>query len=95
MQLNPYASTDGAFSGPSDRGRSLEQLCLGQGLKLTEPRRLIVRILAESNERLSVEGLSRRAGDVDPGISIATVYRIVRVFEEKGILNWHRSGCTL
>ena len=62
-------------------------LCTGMRLKLTGPRRILVRVLAEANDHLSVEELYQRALAFDPRISIATVYRIVRLFEEKGILN--------
>ena len=56
---------------------------------MTGPRRVIARVLSESRDHPDVEELHRRASAVDPGISIATVYRNVRLFEEAGILERH------
>lgn len=70
----------------------LEQLCADKGLRITEQRRVIARVLSESEDHPDVEQLHRRASAVDPGISIATVYRTVRLFEEAGILDRHDFG---
>ena len=70
----------------------LEQLCAERGLRITEQRRVIARVLSESDEHPDVEQLHRRAADIDPKISIATVYRTVRLFEEAGILDRHDFG---
>jgi Fur family ferric uptake transcriptional regulator len=70
----------------------LEQLCLDKGLKMTEQRRVIARVLSESMDHPDVEQVYRRATAVDPRISIATVYRTVRLFEEANILARHDFG---
>ena len=67
----------------------LEQLCLDKGLKMTEQRRVIARVLSEAHDHPDVEELHRRAHAVDPHISIATVYRTVKLFEDAGILERH------
>ena len=64
----------------------IERLCVERGLRLTGQRRIIARVLSESSDHPDVEELYRRAVGLDPRISIATVYRTVRLFEEKGIL---------
>lgn len=70
----------------------LEQLCLDKGMKMTEQRRIIARVLSEAADHPDVEELHRRASSVDPRISIATVYRTVRLFEEANILDKHDFG---
>ncbi len=70
----------------------LEQLCADKGLRITEQRRVIARVLSESEDHPDVEQLHHRANAIDPGISIATVYRTVRLFEEAGILDRHDFG---
>ncbi len=70
----------------------LEQLCADKGLRITEQRRVIARVLSESDDHPDVEMLHERANRIDPGISIATVYRTVRLFEEAGILDRHDFG---
>ena len=70
----------------------LEQLCADKGLRITEQRRVIARVLSESDDHPDVEQLHRRASRIDPKISIATVYRTVRLFEEAGILDRHDFG---
>src|SRR5712672_1931723 len=81
---------------PRDHGDAmisrLEQLCLDKGLKMTEQRRVIARVLSESADHPDVERVYRRATAVDPRISIATVYRTVRLFEEANILARHDFG---
>lgn len=67
----------------------LEKLCAEKGMRMTEQRRVIARVLSTSKDHPDVEELHRRAAAVDPGISIATVYRTVRLFEEAGILTRH------
>jgi Fur family ferric uptake transcriptional regulator len=64
----------------------IERLCVERGLKMTGQRRVIARVLSEASDHPDVEELYRRAADLDAHISIATVYRTVRLFEEKGIL---------
>lgn len=60
----------------------LEQLCLQKGLKMTGQRRVISRVLSEANDHPDVEEVYRRAVGIDPNISIATVYRTMRLLEE-------------
>jgi Fur family transcriptional regulator, ferric uptake regulator len=70
----------------------IEALCAQRGLRITEQRRVIARVLSESTDHPDVEKLHERATAIDPGISIATVYRTVRLFEEAGILDRHDFG---
>jgi Fur family ferric uptake transcriptional regulator len=70
----------------------LEQLCADKGLRITEQRRTIAKVLSESEDHPDVEQLHARAVAIDPGISIATVYRTVRLFEDAGILDRHDFG---
>jgi Fur family ferric uptake transcriptional regulator len=70
----------------------LEQLCHDKGLKMTEQRRVIARVLSEAADHPDVEAVHRRASEIDPKISIATVYRTVRLFEEANILERHDFG---
>ena len=70
----------------------VEQLCLEKGMKMTGQRRVIARVLSETQDHPDVEELYRRASKLDPRISIATVYRTVRLFEEAGILERHDFG---
>ena len=64
----------------------LEKLCIDKGMRMTDQRRTIARVLSSADDHPDVEELYRRAALVDPKISIATVYRTVRLFEEAGIL---------
>ena len=64
----------------------IEQLCRDKGMKMTEQRRAIARVLSESNDHPDVEELHRRVVEIDARVSIATVYRTVRLFEEQHIL---------
>ena len=70
----------------------VEALCHEKGLRITEQRRVIARVLSEAEDHPDVEALHARAAAIDPGISIATVYRTVRLFEEAGILERHEFG---
>jgi Fur family transcriptional regulator, ferric uptake regulator len=70
----------------------LEQLCIDKGLKMTEQRRVIARVLSDSADHPDVEAVHRRAAEIDPKISIATVYRTLRLFEEANILARHDFG---
>jgi Fur family ferric uptake transcriptional regulator len=70
----------------------LEQLCIDKGLKMTEQRRVIARVLSDAADHPDVEQVHRRAVEIDPHISIATVYRTVRLFEEANILARHDFG---
>jgi len=70
----------------------IEQLCIDKGLKMTEQRRVIARVLSESADHPDVEAVHQRAASIDPKISIATVYRTVRLFQEASILERHDFG---
>jgi Fur family ferric uptake transcriptional regulator len=70
----------------------LEELCLAKGLKMTGQRRVIARVLSDSTDHPDVEQVYRRASTIDPKISIATVYRTVRLLEEANILARHDFG---
>ena len=67
----------------------IEKLCVDKGLRMTDQRRVIARVLSSAEDHPDVEELHRRAHAVDPHISIATVYRTVRLFEESGIIERH------
>jgi Fur family ferric uptake transcriptional regulator len=67
----------------------IEKLCTEKGLKMTAQRRVIARVLSDASDHPDVEELYRRASQIDSGISIATVYRTVRLFEEANILERH------
>ncbi len=74
------------YGSPMDR---IEKLCVDKGMRMTEQRRVIARVISGSHDHPDVEELHRRAAAVDSGISIATVYRTVRLFEDAGILERH------
>jgi len=65
----------------------MEQLCVQKGMRMTEQRRVIARVLGEAQDHPDVEEVYHRASVIDPKISIATVYRTVRLFEDAGILS--------
>ena len=67
----------------------IEKLCVDKGMRMTDQRRVVARVLSSAKDHPDVEELYRRAHDVDPHISIATVYRTVRLFEEAGIIERH------
>jgi Fur family transcriptional regulator, ferric uptake regulator len=69
--------------------RNIEALCAAKGMRMTEQRRTIARVLAESDDHPDVEELYRRCVKVDDRISISTVYRTVRLFEDAGIIERH------
>ncbi len=70
----------------------IERLCIKKGMKMTEQRRVIARVLSVSTDHPDVEQVYRRAVQMDSHISIATVYRTVRLFEEADILERHDFG---
>jgi Fur family ferric uptake transcriptional regulator len=67
----------------------IETLCIDKGMRMTDQRRVVARVLSVAKDHPDVEELYRRAHAVDPHISIATVYRTVRLFEEAGIIERH------
>lgn len=70
----------------------LEKKCIEKGLKMTEQRRVIARVLSDSTDHPDVEALFARATKVDSNISIATVYRTVKLFEDAQIIERHDFG---
>jgi len=70
----------------------IEQRCIDKGMKMTDQRRVIARVLSEAEDHPDVEEVYRRSTKIDPRISIATVYRTVRLFEEANILERHDFG---
>ena len=67
----------------------IEQKCISKGVKLTGQRKIIARVMSEAEDHPDVDELYKRVTKVDPKISIATVYRTVKLFEEAGILAKH------
>ena len=67
----------------------IEQRCVEKGLRMTEQRRVIARVLSSAADHPDAEELHRRAAAVDPNISLATVYRTVKLFEDAGIIERH------
>jgi Fur family ferric uptake transcriptional regulator len=67
----------------------VEKLCIEKGMRMTDQRRVIARVLSVAHDHPDVEELYRRAHAADPHISIATVYRTVRLFEDAGIIARH------
>jgi Fur family ferric uptake transcriptional regulator len=73
----------------TDLNKTLEELCAERGMRMTDQRRVIARVLQESEDHPDVEELYRRSSEVDPRISISTVYRTVKLFEDAGIIERH------
>ncbi|NML75079.1 transcriptional repressor [Rhizobium sp. S-51] len=73
----------------SEEPKSLEALCVERGMRMTEQRRIIARILEDSADHPDVEELYRRSVKIDAKISISTVYRTVKLFEDTGIIERH------
>lgn len=70
----------------------IEALCAQKGMRMTTQRSVIARVLSAANDHPDVEEVYRRANEVDPRISLSTVYRTVRLFETAGIINRHDFG---
>ncbi|WP_443748967.1 Fur family transcriptional regulator [Asticcacaulis solisilvae] len=70
----------------------IEQQCIEKGMRMTDQRRVVARVLAQAQDHPDVEELYHRAVAVDPHISLATVYRTVRLFEEAGVVERHDFG---
>jgi Fur family transcriptional regulator, ferric uptake regulator len=70
----------------------LEQVCIERGLKMTDQRRTICRVLSDSTDHPDVEGVYKRASAIDPNISIATAYRTMRLLEESNVIRKHDFG---
>jgi Fur family ferric uptake transcriptional regulator len=67
----------------------IETQCAAKGMRMTEQRRVIARVLADAADHPDVEELYRRCAEVDRNISISTVYRTVKLFEDAGIIERH------
>ena len=67
----------------------IEKACVDKGLRMTDQRRVIARVLSDAADHPDAEELYRRASAIDPHISIATVYRTVKLFEDAGIIERH------
>lgn len=72
--------------------QNIEEICTSKGLRMTGQRRIIAKVIASSADHPDVELLYARAAEIDPNISIATVYRTVKLFEEAGITQKHDFG---
>lgn len=70
----------------------IERACLEKGMKMTGQRRVIAQVLSESTDHPDVEQVYKRASEIDPHISIATVYRTLRLFDIANIINRHDFG---
>ena len=71
------------------KASNIEAQCAAKGMRMTEQRRVIARVLADSADHPDVEELYRRCAEVDKNISISTVYRTVKLFEDAGIIERH------
>jgi len=69
--------------------KAIEELCIAKGMRMTEQRRVIARVIAAASDHPDVEELYRRASAIDGNISISTVYRTVKLFEDAGIIERH------
>ena len=67
----------------------LEKVCIAKGMRMTEQRKVIARVLSIAEDHPDVEEIHRRAAEIDANISIATVYRTMRLFEESGVVERH------
>ena len=65
----------------------IAKMCVEKGLKMTEPRKVIARVLSDATDHPDVEALHRRVRDLDPSISIATVYRTMKLYEDTNIVS--------
>ena len=68
---------------------TIEKKCIAKGVKLTDQRKVIEKVMSESDDHPDVDELYKRVSKIDPKISIATIYRTVKLFEEAGILAKH------
>ena len=68
---------------------TIEEKCLAKGVKLTEQRKIIAKVMSGSKDHPDVDELYKRVSNIDPKISIATVYRTIKLFAEEGIVTKH------
>ena len=76
----------------AEKPTAIEEACIAKGMRITEQRRIIARVLGKALDHPDVEELYRRAVKIDDKISISTVYRTVRLFEDAGIIERHDFG---
>ena len=69
--------------------KNIEEKCLAKGVKLTDQRKIIAKVMSDADDHPDVDELYKRVSKIDPKISIATIYRTVKLFEEAGILTKH------
>ena len=75
--------------GKSEHPQTLEQQCAARGMRMTDQRRVIAQVIEAAADHPDVEELYRRASEIDPRISLSTVYRTVNLFEEAGLVTKH------
>ena len=80
------------MAGATQHQSKLERLCSERGMRMTEQRRIIARVLSKADDHPDVEEVHRRVSSVDKRISLSTVYRTVRLFEDAGIVERHEFG---
>ena len=73
-------------------GSKIEEVCVSRGMRMTEQRKIIAQVLSDSTDHPDVELVYKRANEIDSRISIATVYRTVRLFEEANLIERHQFG---
>ncbi|MGV0817418.1 Fur family transcriptional regulator [Martelella sp. AMO21009] len=73
----------------NDLTKTLEEICAERGMRMTEQRRVVARVLQEAEDHPDVEELHRRAALIDSRISISTVYRTLKLFDDAGIIARH------
>jgi Fur family transcriptional regulator, ferric uptake regulator len=86
----PEAATGRVVTEP--KSTDIESQCVAKGMRMTEQRRVIARVLSNSADHPDVEELYRRCAGIDDRISISTVYRTMRLFEDAGIIERHKFG---
>lgn len=74
------------------RLNAIEEACIAKGMRMTDQRRVIARVIAAAVDHPDVEELHRRASAIDANISLSTVYRTVKLFEDSGIITRHAFG---
>ncbi|WP_249692526.1 Fur family transcriptional regulator [Stappia sp. WLB 29] len=87
--MTDSGSRKGAETAAEQPAVSLEEQCVAKGMRMTEQRRIIARVIEGASDHPDVEELYRRAVENDPRISISTVYRTVKLFEDAGIIERH------
>ncbi|MBC2857580.1 transcriptional repressor [Stappia sp. 28M-7] len=87
--MTDSGSRKGAETTAEQPPASLEDQCVAKGMRMTEQRRIIARVIEGASDHPDVEELYRRAVENDPRISISTVYRTVKLFEDAGIIERH------